>query len=532
MRSQYIKTFIICFLLVPAFGFAQHTPVQKPAIIPQPSEIEWKEDIFTLPERAVVCYNSGAENAAAWMQKLLKNTYTESFTMPGEDCVGFSIHIKEELKESLGEEGYQLKITHNTVFISAAAEAGLFYGIQTFRQMLPSGIEQNRLTEEIRIPQVEITDHPRFAWRGSMLDISRSFFGMDYLKKHLDRMALYKMNRLHLHLTDDQGWRIEIKSKPKLTEIGGQGAVKNGRSGFLTQEDYKELQKYAEARNITIIPEIDMPGHIYAALRAYPELNCDSLTNIKPDMATPPELFHGYEVGWSKLCLEKPEVYDFVSEVMAELSEITTGKYIHIGGDEIDDERYEEFVVKADSIVRENGKTVIGWEEVTQAPVHSDFISQRWNGKTQSVVDTRIIESICTRFYFDHANVPGQENTNNWCQERGVSLKDAYNFENENPNVIGVEAPVWTELVTSDDIADNRLWPRTIAAAEVGWTVSEAKDFNAFLQRLGQHGQRLDNLDINYFRSPSVEWNSENEEGVFSDFMPEEIRIIKIENGK
>lgn len=335
-------------------------------------------------------------------------------------------------------------------------------------------------------------------------------------------MSLYKLNRLHLHLTDDQGWRIEIKSKPKLTEIAGKSAVKNGRSGFLTQEEYKELQAYAEARNITIIPEIDMPGHIYAALIAYPELNCDEFSNLDTTMAKPPELFHGYEVGWSKFCLEKPEVYDFVSEVIGELSEITTGDYIHIGGDEIDDERYKEFVVKADSIVRSNGKTTIGWEEVTQATVDPGFISQRWNGKTESVVDVRIIESICTNFYFDHANEPGQEDTNNWCQERGVSLEDAYYFTPDDPNVIGVEAPVWSELVTSNDRADNRLWPRTIATSEVGWTKKESKNFSDFKKRLGAHGARLDNLSINYYRSSEIDWNTEKHEGIFSGFMPEE----------
>ncbi|MCG9971442.1 beta-N-acetylhexosaminidase [Christiangramia crocea] len=520
MKIQKIQLLAI-FILFNGILVAQKTNVSKPAIIPHPTEISWEEGSFLLPERAVICYNSGAKQSAAWLQKLLSNTYVESYMMTGGDCLGFSIELKDELHGSLGEEGYELKITENTVYLTAATNSGLFYAIQTFRQMLPSEIEKRKISDPIRLPQVEIKDKPRFGWRGSMIDIARSFFGPEYLKKHIDRMALYKLNKLHLHLTDDQGWRIEIKSKPKLTEVGGKSAVKNGRSGFLTQEEYKELQTYAKARNITIIPEIDMPGHIYAALIAYPELNCEEFSNLEPRLATPPQLFHEYTVGWSKFCLEKPEIYDFVSEVIAELSEITTGEYIHIGGDEIEDDRYKEFVVKADSIVRMNGKTTIGWEEVTQAPVNLDFISQRWNGKTENVVDVRIIESICTNFYFDHANVPGQENTNNWCQERGVSLEDAYNFNPDNPNVIGVEAPVWTELITSDDIADNRLWPRTIATSEVGWTVQESKDFTNFKERLGHHGDRLDYLDINYFASPDIEWNVDRGEGVFSGFMPE-----------
>lgn len=499
---------------------AQEPEVEKPAIIPQPAEIEWKDNFFTLQERTVVCFNSGAEASAAWLQRLLSNTYTQSYEMRGENCNGFNLNINPELEETLGKEGYNLEITASTVSLEAATEAGLFYAIQTLRQMFPAEIENEKISEEIKLPQVSITDTPRFEWRGSMLDIARSFFGPDYIKKHLDRMSFYKLNRLHLHLTDDQGWRIEIKQKPKLTELGSKGAVKGGRSGYLTQEEYKEIQEYAAARNIVIVPEIDMPGHIYSALMAYPELNCEDFSNIEPRMATPPELFHEYKVGWSKLCLDKPEIYDFVATVLGEMAEITTGDYLHIGGDEIEDERYKEFVVKADSIVQGLGKTTVGWEEVTQAAVDSSFISQRWNGKTKSVVKTPVIESICSSFYYDHANVPGQEMTNNWCKEDGVSLKDAYTFKVENPNTIGVEAPVWTEMVLSNEAADDRFWPRTIAMAEVGWTKEKKKDYKNFLKRLGDQGLRLDLMDVNYFRSPEVDWNSDPKKGIFSEFMP------------
>jgi hexosaminidase len=520
MKSLQIK-FSLVFLVFFQLGLSAQEPVaEKPAIIPQPAEIEWKEDFFTLQERTVVCFNPGAEASAAWLHRLLKNTYTQSYTMQGEGCNGFSLNLDPNLEESLGKEGYQLDISSSIVTLEAASEAGLFYGIQTLRQMFPAEIENEKISEEIKLPQVTITDSPKFEWRGSMLDIARSFFGPDYIKKHLDRMAFYKLNRLHLHLTDDQGWRIEIKQKPKLTELGSKGAVKGGRSGYLTQEEYKEIQEYAAARNIVIVPEIDMPGHIYSALMAYPELNCDDFSNIEPRMATPPELFHEYKVGWSKLCLDKPEIYDFVATVFGEMAEITTGDYLHIGGDEIEDERYKEFVVKADSIVRNLGKTTIGWEEVTQAKVDSTFISQRWNGKTKSVLNTRVIESICSSFYFDHANVPGQEMTNNWCQKRGVSLKDAYTFIAKNPNTIGVEAPLWTEMVLSNEAADDRFWPRSIAMAEVGWSKDENKDYKNFIDRLGKHGLRLDLMDVDYFRSPEVNWNSERKKGIFSEFMP------------
>lgn len=508
-------------ILMAFIGFtALAQQAKNPAIIPQPSEISWSEKYYSLPENATICYNAEGKTSALWLQQLLKNTSSEVNINEGDTCGDFNIILDKNLSSELGKEGYQLEISSEGINLKAATENGLFYAIQSLRQILPEEIEAGKFSEEIQLKHVKINDTPKYEWRGSMIDLARSFFGPEYIKKHLDRMALYKLNRLHLHLTDDQGWRIEIKNKPKLTEIGSKGAVKGGRSGFLTQEEYKEIQEYAAARKIMIIPEIDMPGHIYAALVSYPELNCEDFSNLTPARATPPELFHEYNVGWTKLCLDKPEVYDFVSEVIEELAEITTGPYIHIGGDEIKDERYEEFVVKADSIVRKFGKTSIGWEEVTKAKVDKSLISQVWNGHTESIVDVKIIQSMCSNFYFDHANIEGQEFTNNWCKEDGVSLEDAYDFSSENPNVIGVEAPVWTEKVLSDAAADDRFWPRTIALAEIGWSEDKNREFKDFIERLGHHGKRLDNLKVNYYRSPEVNWNSERGEGVFSGFNP------------
>lgn len=490
------------------------------AIIPLPAAVEWGNQNYILPKVNRICYNEGAKKASLWMERLLNRTSTEVVTNPGNMCGNINLVADPGLKERLGDEGYILNISNNGIVVKSAKEAGLFYGIQSLRQLLPSEIEQGDVTSGISIPHVVIEDKPEFAWRGTMVDVARSFFGLDYLKRHADRMALYKMNRLHLHLTDDQGWRIEIKGKPKLTEIGSKGSVRRGRSGFLTQEEYKELQDYALARNIIIVPEIDMPGHIYAALAAYPELNCDDYTNLTPKRVTPPEMFQDYNVGWSKLCLEKPEIYNFVSEVIGQMADITKGPWIHIGGDEIDDPRYKEFVVKADSLVQTYGKTTIGWEEVTQAEVSPNLISQVWRGTVESVVkDIKVIHSLCSQFYYDHANIPGQENTNNWCKKDGVSLEDTYKFVNDNPNLIGVEAPVWSEFVLTDEMMDNRFWPRAIAAAEVGWTPGDRRDFQTFKERLGKHGDRMRALEINFFRTPGIDWGSEKVvPGAFSNF--------------
>jgi hexosaminidase len=494
-----------------------------PAIIPNPMEQRVSNKIYKLPKKNVICINPEASNAAPWLQKMLEATDVSSEIVGGNNCGNWNLIADASLKLELGEEGYILEINDHGIILKSATQAGLFYGIQSLRQLFPAAIENDLAVGKFNLPQLYIKDIPKYSWRGSMVDVARSFFGLDYLKRHVDRMALYKMNRLHLHLTDDQGWRIEIKSKPALTVIGSKGAVVNGNSGYLSQEEYKELQQYAAARNIIIIPEIDLPGHIYSALVAYQELNCEDFSNLTPQVVLPPELYTGYKVGWSKLCLTKPEVYDFVDDVIREIAQITDGPWIHIGGDEINDTLYKTFVVKADSIVQHYGKTTIGWEEVTKAPVSSSLISQRWNGKTKPIVDVKVIQSICTSFYFDHANVTGQEKTNNWCKKDGVSLEDVYQFTTDDPNIIGLEAPVWTELVLDDAMLDNRFWPRTIAVAELAWSQSD-KNFTEFKDRLKTHQQRLKNMGINYFPSPELNWTKNEESGqdqnVFKEFLP------------
>ena len=494
-------------------------------------EMHTDNQFFTVPAVNVICHNPEAAKSAEWLRVMLEKANLGTQARQGNSCGTWNLIVDASLEGELGEEGYTLEINARGVFMQAASQAGLFYAIQSMRQILPASLENNQFDRAgIQLPYLRIKDLPDHTWRGSMVDISRSFFDLDYLKAHVDRMALYKMNRLHIHLTDDQGWRIEIKSKPKLTEVGSKGAVLNGRSGFLTQQDYIDLQTYAGERNIVIIPEIDMPGHIYSALVAYPELNCGEFSNIEPRMATPPELFTGTKVGWSKLCLTKPEIYDFVSDVIGEMAAITTGPWIHIGGDEIKDDLYETFVIKADSIVQHHGKITIGWEEVTKAKVSSSLISQKWHGEVKSVVDVKFIESICSSFYFDHANIPGQEKTNNWCKKSGVSLEEVYTFTNNDPNLLSYEAPVWTEFVWTDEEMDNRYWPRTIAVAEMAWNDNAPRNYTEFTNRLKNHGERLSRMGINYFPAPELNWQlntNMNRAGVFKDFLPKSSEWIQ-----
>ncbi|MCF4100617.1 beta-N-acetylhexosaminidase [Gillisia sp. M10.2A] len=517
MKHTFYNIVILSFLtLVGCSGYKRATSGAKQTdtsinIIPKPANLNVTGGMYKLPRKNSICYNSEAASSAPWLQQILEAAQLHSEIKNVTGCGNWNLSVDKELMSQLGEEGYILDITSKGVNIKSAGTAGLFYGIQSIRQLLPSEIESEQLISgRIALPQLHIEDAPKYSWRGSMIDVARSFFGKEYILKHIDRMALYKLNRLHLHLTDDQGWRIELKSKPRLSEIGGKSSVVNAQSGFITQQEYIEIQEYALARNIVVIPEIDMPGHIYTALVAYPELNCEDLTNINTEVATPPQLYSKYKVGWSKLCLDKPEVYEFVSEILGELATLTKGPWLHIGGDEIKDPLYEEFIKKAEAIVNQNGKIAIGWEEATKADISNSFIGQRWNGKTTSKTSIKVIESICSSFYFDHGNVTGQPNTNNWCKKTGVSLEEVYSFISEDTNVLGFEAPVWTELVTTEAMLDNRFWPRTIAVAEISWSDTK-RDFLEFTKRLKTHEARLKAMGINYFASPELEWKENDE---------------------
>jgi hexosaminidase len=401
-------------------------------------------------------------------------------------------------RPELGVEGYEL-IVDRHIKINANTDAGLFYGVQTLRQLLPTDGGQG-----YQLPKVTIVDAPEFLWRGSMLDVARSFLPLDYLKQHVDRMALFKLNKLHLHLSDDQGWRVEIQQYPGLTEIGGASAVKGGRSGFYTQQELKELVRYAAERHIDIIPEIDLPGHTQAALAAYNELACDDVENLS--------VYSGVEVGFSKLCLTKPDVvYPFVRAVLEEIVAIFPAEYIHIGGDEIKDPLYAEFIEATTQIVSEFGRTAVAWEAASVAETEPGILLQLWNDEydIQPALDrgVRLILSPCSYTYFDHGNYAGQPDTYVWCRKEGIPLERAYSFNPQAyPQAVGVEAAMWSELVHTDETADNRLWPRLAATAEVAWTREDNRDYTQFLERLSRLRPHFDQLGIQYYPEPQLGW--------------------------
>jgi hexosaminidase len=404
--------------------------------------------------------------------------------------------------ESLGEEGYELSITSDSVTISANCPAGLFYGVQTLRQLLPI-----HSSETVSLPAVSIRDVPRFEWRGAMLDVSRHFFGVDDLKRFIDLISHYKINRLHLHLSDDQGWRIEIKSWPRLTEVGGSTQVGGGKGGYFTQEQYTEIVDYARSRYVMIVPEIDTPGHTNAALASYAELNSSE---------DAPALYTDTRVGFSSLWINSEITYKFLDDVIREVAALTPGPYFHIGGDEArstSEEDYKYFIKRIQEIVAAHGKTAIGWSEIGEAELLPGTIAQIWiptgfeNAKRQGA---KMILSPANKIYLDMKYDASSPLGLDWAGL--VSVKDSYGWEPgsymeglDESQILGIEAPLWTETVQTMKDIEYMTFPRLLGVAELGWS-PKGQNWDKYRQRLAAHGPRMETMGINFFRSPDVEW--------------------------
>lgn len=430
----------------------------------------------------------------------------------------------------VGSEGYELTITEDLITIKANQPPGIYMGAQTLLQIVPT-LKPGSSNNRHRIPTGTIIDYPTYAWRGSMLDVARHFFSVDDVKRYIDLISHYKMNILHLHLSDDQGWRIEIKSWPNLALHGGSTQVGGGKGGYYTQEQYKEIVAYAASRYITVIPEIDLPGHINSALASYGELNGGTIvpaegkftgpattSGILDGKNKPTELYTGIEVGWSTLRLEKPATFKFVNDVLRELAAITPGPYLHIGGDEAHvtkKEDYIEFVNRFTEIVKANGKQMIGWEEIGQADLDENTILQHWSNEKYAQEGARkgarIIMSPSRRVYLDMQYDSTTRLGLHWAAY--IEVDDSYNWDPASqvdgiePNqILGVEAPLWSEtIVTMDDI-EYMLFPRVMGVAEIGWSPSEGRNWDEYKVRLANHGPKLKAKGIDFYPSARVPW--------------------------
>ena len=484
-------------------------------IIPKPASIISTNSSFKLLPNSSIYYQSDSEELKAlgeYLINLLKPStgYNLQIEKAAQNPVKHGINLLLTDNPELGEEGYELVIGIDLITITANKPAGVFYGVQTLRQLFSPEIEALEPHKgPWEIATGTIRDMPVYAYRGAMLDVARHFFGVTDVKRYIDLIAAFKLNTLHLHLSDDQGWRIEIKSWPKLTEIGGSTKIGGGEGGFYTQEEYKELVNYAAARYITIIPEIDMPGHTNAALASYPELNCDK---------KPRELYTGMEVGFSTLCVDSEITYQFIDDVVREICELTPGPYFHIGGDEshvTPMEDYIPFIERTQDIVVKYGKKVIGWDEIAHAKLVPGAVVQFWAKAENAVLGikqgAKVLMSPATKTYLDMQ----YDSTTRLGLHLAayIEVDEAYNWDPANfspeirqEHILGIESPLWTETITSMDDIEYMAFPRILCHAEIGWTKASDRNWEEFKNRLGIFCKRLDAMNINYYPSTRVPW--------------------------
>ncbi len=505
------------------------------ALIPKPQSVTKTGKEFEITDKTAIYVDSGSEeilSIANYLSQKLRPATGFGFPVSvgsGEPATNGIVFVQSGADAQLGDEGYELTVTENQVKLTAPTAAGLFRGIQTIRQLLPAAIESPGLQKGIKwtVPTGTIRDFPNYEWRGMMLDVARHFFSVEEVKRLLDEMAYYKLNVFHWHLSDDQGWRIEIKSWPNLTAHGGSTQVGGGKGGFYTQDQYKEVVKYAAERYITVVPEIDMPGHTNAALASYPELNCSEQTiKLNPGNEVKrkvPGLYTGIEVGFSTLCTSKESTYKFVDDVVRELAEITPGPYLHIGGDEshaTKKEDYIPFVSKVQELVIAHGKKVVGWDEMAISTLQGNAMAQVWakaeNGKLAIAQGAKLIMSPANKTYLDMSYDSTSKLGLHWAAY--IEVDSAYAWDPttyakgiSRKNIYGVESALWSETIQTRADIDYLTFPRLPGHAEIGWSATpdgkpSSRNWDEYKVRLANHGPRFKAMGINFYRSKLVPW--------------------------
>ena len=520
-------------------------------IIPAPSSIKQGTGNFNLTASTVLQFSSNdadLKRIAGNLNLTLKRA--AGFELATGSSQKNVIQLALVNDATLGNEGYTINVTAEAVKLTANKPAGLFYAVQSLLQLLPAEIESKSVVKNFKwnIPVVEINDKPRFGWRGTMLDVSRHFFTKEEVKAFIDDMAKYKYNLLHFHLTDDQGWRIEIKSLPKLTQVGAWNVKKTGRfnyfsapaddeprdyGGFYTQEDLRELIKYAKERYVEILPEIDIPGHSLAAVASYPELSCTPGT-YKVNSGEPFMDWHDNGTFTARidntLCPANEKVYEFLDKVFTEVAAIFPHPYIHMGGDECAKNFWEispqikelmqreklkdmhevqsYFVGRVSKIVNSKGKKLIGWDEILEGGLVKDAAVMSWRGMKGGIEAAKmgheVVMTPTTFVYVDYMQGDASIEPPVYATLR---LKKSYEFEplpdGVDPKLIkGGQANMWTEQIFNTRHLDYMMWPRGFAIAEALWSSKSVRDWKSFVPRVENHFARFDAADKKY--APSI----------------------------
>ncbi|MET8246249.1 beta-N-acetylhexosaminidase [Streptomyces sp. NPDC005202] len=487
-------------------------------VVPAPASVEAGTSPYriTRDTRIRVDDSREARRIGAYLADILRPSTGYRLPLTTHGHGGIQLRLG---KGPFGTEGYRLDSGSKRVTITAREPAGLFHGVQTLRQLLPAAVEKDTVQPgPWLVAGGTVQDSPRYAYRGAMLDVSRHFFTVTQVKRYIDELALYKINKLHLHLSDDQGWRIAINSWPRLATYGGSTQVGGGTGGYYTKADYQEIVRYAASRYLEVVPEIDMPGHTNAALASYAELNCNGVA---------PPLYTGTNVGFSSLCVPKEVTYSFLDDVIRELAAITPGRYLHIGGDEAHStshDDYVKFMDRVQPIVAKYGKTVIGWHQLTGASPAKGALAQYWGLDGTSAAEkaqvaraaqngTGLILSPADRIYLDMKYTKDTPLGLSWAGY--VEVQRAYDWDPgaylpgaPASSVRGVEAPLWSETIVNSAHIDYMAFPRLPGVAELGWSPASTHDWDTYKVRLAAQGPRWDALGIGYYRSPQVPWPS------------------------
>ena len=517
---------------------------ERYSLIPKPAELVMARGSFIIDDKTelkVHPLNDQTKSVAEFLAGMIRSSASVPLPVSeGSKESGNCIVMVIDTAVSENPESYILSVTGRSIFLKSPSAEGLFRGIQTIRQLLPPQVEsEGGLTGEAAaaVPACYITDAPRFSYRGLHLDVCRHFFTVDEVKRYLDIMALHKFNVFHWHLTDDQGWRIEIKKYPGLTVTGSQRKetlVGHGgrppftydgipHGGYYTQEQAREIVKYAADRYITVIPEIEMPGHAVAAIASYPWLSC---TGNKLDVQTRWGVFDDV------FCAGKDTVFAFLEDVLDEVIEIFTSEYIHVGGDECPKVRWENcsacqkrikdeglkdehelqswFITRMEKYLNAHGRQIIGWDEILEGGLAPEATVMSWRGVNGGIEAARLgHDAIMTPTGFAYLDYYQSEPAGEPLSIGGyVPLEKVYSFEpvpaeltpDEQKHILGFQGNVWTEYIATISHLEYMAFPRAFAIAETGWTPALKKDFEEFLSRLEVQKQRYDLMKINYFR--------------------------------
>ncbi|HSC89801.1 MAG TPA: beta-N-acetylhexosaminidase [Polyangiaceae bacterium] len=490
------------------------TQVGPLGLIPQPVSTQLGYGSLQLDAASRIVVDPAFEAMATALAEPLRRSTGLPLPLDHECGGGHDIVLRQVNEASLGDEEYRLEVGCGRVEIQARTEAGLHWGAETLRQLLPAEAQspQQAAGVDWAVPHVRLTDRPTYAWRGFMLDVARNYFDKTEILRLIELASFHKLNRLHLHLTDDQGWRIQIDSWPKLTSVGATSEVSSGVGGFYSKADFAEIVAFARARSIVVVPEIDLPGHTNAALAAYP-------AELSESGAAPRAWpYRGTEVGFSSLWLGGPDTLDFVEDVVAELAEITPGPYLHVGGDEAlasDPDEYATFLRDVEAIVRDHGKILVGWAESARAGLDPSSLAQHWHDDHGDAAQAAVaagqllIMSPAQRAYLDMKYDEDTPVGQDWAGL--VSVQDAYGWNPERVGVpanrvLGIETALWTETVASRADIDLLAFPRLAGHAEVGWSPAAGRSWSEYRERLALHGRRLRAWPVGFYEAPEVDW--------------------------